>query len=1025
MKKNKLCKYFATVAALLFSFGVVMAQNVTVTGTVTSSDDGLPIPGASVVQKGTTLGVNTDANGLYQISVPKGATLQYSFMGMATQEIVVGDQTRINVVLVSSIISMDEVVVTALGISREKKSLGYAITEVSGSEIARAKEINVVNSLSGRVAGVVVTTGSFGPGSSSRIVIRGNHSITQNNQPLFVVDGIPFDNSGFGSSSGEDAGEYSKSDYGSGAADINSDDIESMSILKGPNAAALYGSRAANGVILITTKKGSLNKGLGVSYSGNFTFESPLILPKFQNEYGQGTGGNVTSNLTDLLGYSSWGAKMDGTAQLYWNGETRPYSPMPDNVKDFFRIGSTLVNTIALDGGNAQSSFRFSYTNTTANSILPGSDLKRHNFNFRATTQLTNKFSVDAKVTYFVQDSHNRPMMGTEGVIANLYAMPRNTFLEDLETYQAADYSVISYNSGAGNPYWVMKHDVNDDSKSRIQGYVKANYDFSKSFSAFFRVGTDATSQKIETINQYGHWYYPQGRLDHSMQRLSETNVDALLMYKKDLSSKFNLSINAGANHMYHTSEGMSIYAQNFKIPTKPTLESASINLPSYYPLQEKIVNSVYGFATLSYNNFLYLETSMRNDWSSTLPKGNWSYFYPSVSLSAVLNEILNIPVMDFGKVRINWAKVGNDTDPYQLMNAFLISAAGDSYLSHTILTRPSVKYDENLKPEQTSSLEFGGEFRFLKNRIYTDMSYYSIKSVDLIMNINIPPSTGYSLLHTNVGEMTNKGFEILLGGIPVQKPDFTWDVSLNFSKNTNKLVSLIEGTNSLDLSTTNSGSILVKATAGGGYGDIYATTYQRDAQGRIVVNDAGLFIAGDYKKVGNYQPDWVGGLSNTFTYKNLSLRLLIDARIGGELYSGTDAGLDAGGVSDRSLKYRETGVVINGVHDDGTVNTTSVSAEQYWQSYSNIAENYIFDQTNIRMREITLTYDLPGKLVNNSFLKGVSLGITGRNLFFLYRALDNFDPESSFSVGNYAQGVLFYNMPTTRSIGFNVSLKF
>ena len=752
MKTNKLCKFLVVIMALLFSSMVVVAQNVTITGTIIASDDGLPLSGVTIVQKGTTNGTYTNEKGFYSISVPKGATLVYSFLGMETQEVLIQDQLLINLTLNPATTMMDEVVVTALGISREKKSLGYAITEVSGTEIARAKDLNVVNSLSGRVAGVVVTTGSFGPGSSSRIVIRGNHSITQNNQPLFVVDGIPYDNQGFGSSSGEDKGEYSKSDYGSGAADINPDDIESMSILKGPNAAALYGSRAANGVILITTKKGSLNKGLGVTYSGNYTFESPLILPKFQNVYGQGTGGNTTTNLTDLLGYSSWGAKMDGSAQLYWNGETRPYSPMPDNVKDFFKTGSTLVNTVAVDGGNAQSSFRFSYTNTTANSILPGSDLKRHNFNFRGTAQLTDKFNIDAKVTYFIQESHNRPMMGTEGVIANLYPMPRNTFLEDLETFQAGDYSVISYNSGAGNPYWVMKHDVNDDSKTRIQGYVKANYDFSKSFSAFFRVGTDATNQKIETINQYGHWYYPSGRLNNSMQKLSETNIDALLMYKKDLSAKINLNVNAGANHMYSTYEGMSIFAQNFKIPTKPTLESASMNLPSYTPLQEKIVNSVYGFATISYDNFLYLETSMRNDWSSTLPKGNWSYFYPSVSISALLNEILNIPVMDFGKIRVNWAKVGNDTSPYQLMNNFLISSAGDSYLGHTILTRPSIKYDENLKPEQTSSLEFGGEFRFLKNRVYTDLSYYSIKSEDLIMNINIPPSTGYSLLHTNVG---------------------------------------------------------------------------------------------------------------------------------------------------------------------------------------------------------------------------------------------------------------------------------
>jgi TonB-linked SusC/RagA family outer membrane protein len=1033
---NLLRKFLAVIVLLMLSLFAVNAQNVTVTGTVTGSDDGLPLAGVTVMQKGTTNGTSTNSDGKYSISVPREATLVFSFIGMQPQEYKVLDQRSFNVVLAPSAVMMEEVVVTALGISREKKSLGYAVTEVAGADVARVRDLNVVNSLSGRVSGVVVTQGTFGPGSSSRVIIRGNNSLTGNNQPLYVVDGIPIDNSGYGSASEANAGEYSKTDYGSGISDLNPDDIESMSVLKGPNAAALYGSRAANGVILITTKKGALNKGLGVTYTGNFTFESPLLIPKFQNEYGQGTGGNVPADIGDLRSNAgSWGAKLDGSNKIYGtglNGETRPYVAVPDNVKSYFNTGSTLVNTIALDGGDARSSLRFSYTNTSANSMVPGSDLTRHNFNLRATTNLTDKFSVDAKVTYFLQSSHNRPVMGTEGVIAWLYRTARNISMNDLgpeqEKYQdPATYKVRTFTSGTfGNPYWFQLHDINDDNRSRIQGYVKANYNFTDWLSAFFRVGTDAVNEKVETVNQYGHWYYQTGRMTNSMAKTSETNIDGLIMFKKDLSDKINLSLNVGANHLYQTYEGMSVYAENFKIPTKPNLESASTNLPTYTPMQEKIINSVYGSAVLSYANFLYLEGSARNDWSSTLPSNNWSYFYPSVGLSVLLNELLKVDAINLAKLRANWAKVGNDTDPYQLQNAFNLSSAGDSYLGLTILTRPSTRKNPNLKPEQTSSLEIGGEFRFFNNRLYTDLSFYSIVSKDLIMDVPIPASTGYSYERTNVGEMTNKGFEMLIGGIPVQTNKFSWDISLNMSTNKNKLVSLIEGVDNFVFTTSNDGVVEVWATVGGGYGDIYATTYQRDENGKIMVTDDGLFLTASEKVlVGNYQPDWVGGISNTLTYGNLSLRFLIDARIGGEVYSGTDAGLDAFGVSDASLKYREGGVVIDGVRADGTQNTVNITGQQYWDSYTGVGENYIFDQTNIRLREASLTYSLPGKYIENTFVKGLSVGVTGRNLFFLYRALENYDPEGSFSVSNYAQGVLYYTMPTARSVGFNVSIKF
>jgi TonB-linked SusC/RagA family outer membrane protein len=1036
MKKPTFLSKFLTMIVTFFLFcSVANAQNVTITGTVIGADDGLPLGGVTVLQKGTSNGVLSNSDGNYSITVPRNSTIAFSFLGMEAQEFVITDQRVINVVMESVTTMMDEIVVTALGISRDKKSLGFAVTEVSGDDIAMVKDLNIANSLSGRVSGVVVTQGAFGPGSSSRVIIRGNNSITGNNQPLYVVDGIPIDNSGYGTANvGEERGEYSKSDFGTGVSDLNPDDIESMSVLKGPNAAALYGSRASNGVILITTKKGSRNRGLGVTYSGNFTFETPMILPKYQNEYGQGTGGNITSIYDDLRTTGgSWGAKLDGSQQLYYNGDTRPYSPQPDNVKNFFETGSTLVNTLAIDGGTDKATLRFSYTNTTADAIVPGSKLDRHNFNLRGTANLTDKFNIDTKVTYFQQEGHNRPVLGTEGVLAYVYNEPRNVDFEDLKDYQnPADYSVKAVTNGSGNPYWSLLHDRNDDSRDRIQGFAKATYQFTDYLSAFVRIGTDVINEKLESVNQVGHWYFPSGRLNFSRSRITETNLDALLIFNKDLTAKITLDANVGVNHMYHTYERQGVYGENFKIPTKPTLESASNTIPSYTPMNEKIINSVYGSAVLSYDNFFFLEATARNDWSSALAPGYWSYFYPSVSGSVLLSELIDLPVMDYAKLRVSWAKVGSDTDPYQLQNAFNMSSAADSYLGLTILTRPSVRYNPHLKPEQTSSIEFGGEFRFFKNRLFTDISYYNIKSYNLIMNVPIPASTGYTSEHTNVGELRNKGFEILLGGIPVISKDFSWEVSMNMSTNKNELVELIEGLDSYTFSTTNSGVVMVQATVGGGYGDIYATTFKKNENGDIIVNAAGTYIVGDRELVGNYQPDWVGGLTNVLSYKGLTLRMLIDARIGGQIYSGTDAALDGSGTSERTLKYREGGVVIDGVVNTGTAenpvwtpNTVNITAQQYWGSYSGIGENYIYDQTNIRLREISLSYALPASLINKTFIKGVSLGITGRNLFFFYNAMENFDPETSYSVSNYSQGLMYYTLPTTRSLGLNLRLSF
>ena len=554
---------------LMFVFCLVSMQSMqaqtTVTGTVTDSNSGVPLAGANIIEKGTSNGVSTDFDGNYSISVSDAsAILVVSYIGYTNQEITINSQSVINVALVEDASQLDEIVVTALGISREKKSLGYSVTQIDGESVSLAKEVNVASSLAGKVAGVVVSKSTSGPGGGTRIVIRGNGSINGNNQPLYVVDGVPIDNSGI---SNAGSGEFTVNDLGTGISDINSDDIESMSILKGPNAAALYGSRAANGVIIITTKKGTLGKGLGISITSNASFDSPLVLPKYQNEYGRGTDGafpNVipsdplNTQVNTVTGAGSWGPKFDGSSQLAFNGQMRPYTAQPNNVKDFFETATTFVNTLAISNSNENSSVRFSYTNSQIGSILPNSELDRNNFNLRGFAKLSDKLTFDSKITYFIQDAQNRPQQGTEGLAAYLWGLPRNISLADLKVYQNVEnpidpdnpYKVISPRTGTGNPYWILFNDSNEDKRTRISGFAKLQYQFTDWLSVFARVGTDAIDHDTKRISAVGHHFYGGGRIGFGQNERTETNYDFLIMANKDINEKLNLNANLGGKRI-------------------------------------------------------------------------------------------------------------------------------------------------------------------------------------------------------------------------------------------------------------------------------------------------------------------------------------------------------------------------------------------------------------------------------------------------------------------------------------------
>lgn len=1029
------------VFAALCSLQGIVAQ--TITGTVTDQG-GVPLPGVNVVEKGTTNGTSTDFDGNYSITVSgSNAILEFSSLGMGTVEIATNGRTAINAVLEEDAQQLGEVVVTALGISREKKSLGYAVTEVQGDEVSLVKEPNVVNSLAGKVAGVVVSRTTSGPAGGTRVIIRGNNSIMGNNQPLYVVDGVPIDNTAL---SPAGAGEYSIPDLGSGISDINPDDIESLSVLKGPNAAALYGSRASNGVIIITTKRGALKKGLGISFNSSATFESPFVLPKYQNSYGRGTDGNfptvnpgdpLAAQVASVKSNSSWGPLYDGSERLAYNGQMRNYEAQPNNVEDFFETGASFVNTISLSSGNENSSILFSYTNSDLKSILPNSNVDRDNFNLRAFTRLSDKLSLDTRVTYFLQKANNRPTQGTEGVMAYVWPLARNVHTDDLKTYQDLEnpldpenpYGVIAPTSSGGNPYWMLKNDSNTDRRSRISGFAKLQYDFNDWLSAFVRVGTDAISQDTELIYSVGRHFFTAGEVNYSQNKRTETNYDFLLMFNKDLTDKFNLNANLGANGMRFSTIRSTTQGKNIKIPGRPFLDNTEELFATQSPLIKKHVNSVYGALSFAYDDMVYLDLTGRNDWSSALASENRSYFYSSASLSLLLNEAFDMGNnINLFKLRGSVASVGNDTDPYQLVNLFRISANG--FLDNVTVTRESTLFSESLQPEDVKSTELGLELRAFNNRFYADFSYYDISSKDLIFNVPLDPGSGYSAFRTNVGEITNKGFEFMLGGIPVQTKDFSWETSINVSKNENKLVSLVEGQEFFGFSTTNSGIVNTVARVGEGFGDIETTTWLRNDAGQLILTAEGRpQSTGSREKFGNYQPDAVGGFTNSFRYRNLSLNALIDFRIGGEVYSGTDAGLDAAGVSERTLQYREGGVLVEGVVEnlDGSFspNTTTISAQDYWGAVSGIGSEYVYDQTNVRLREISLTYNFPSKILENTFVTNASISAVGRNLLFLYKDVDNFDPESSYSTSNFSQGVLFYALPSTRSFGLSLNVNF
>ena len=1015
--------------SILLLVGCALSAQKTINGIITD-ESGVPLPGVNVLVVETNDGTTTDFDGNFLIDVEEGQTIIVSYVGYEALTIKVSNDTNFNLSL-NKTGALDEIVVTALGLSRQKKSLGYAVTEVGGDDVNTVKDHNLASSLMGKVPGLNITS-SGAIGSASRITIRGNNSIGGNTQALIVVDGIPINADGI--NTGDTV--YESQVDGGGITDINPNDVESISVLKGPNAAALYGSRAGNGVILITTKKGSSKDRIGVTLNTNLSFDNPMFLPDFQDEYGQGTLSAPYNDLASNWGISSWGSKMDGSQQLYYDGTQKSYSPQPDNIKDFFRTATRAITSISLDKATDEGSVRFSYTNNNSQAIIENSGLESHNFNLRGTAQLTDKLSIDAKATYFTQEVKNRTSQGGEGILGGLYQLPRSVNIDDLRTYQmanpasASDFNVISYGQSGDNtpnPFWQAYHDERNNKRNRFIGFAKINYEFTDWLSAFVRIGSDVTEAKNSMIEKPGQHWYKGGRMNVSANTYNELNSEFLVTAKRDLMDKLNLVLNVGGNLSRRTSQGMRVFGDNFKIPTKYFISNISnLNAPQETPLVVKKVNSFYGSANFAYDDFLYLDVTARNDWSSTLGENNRSYLYNSASLSALLSRYIDPEqnIFNYFKVRASIAEVGNDTDPYQLVQTF--SVPGQGYLDLTTLSAPSVKLNPDLKPEKVTSSEFGVEFSILDNKLNFDLSIYDITTTDLIYDVPVPAATGFSFFKENIGEVNNKGVELNIGATLIDNETLTWNSSIFYAKNENSLISLTDGLDTVVYTTTNDGEASIRASVGGSLGEIYGTVWDTNASGSKIVNAEGIPVASSPDKLlGNAQPDWLGGWSNSINYGDISLSFLIDARIGGQIFSSTSAALDDIGTSVRSLQYRENGVTLSDAINSGTsaANTAAISAQQYWGAMSGIAQNYIYDQDNIRLREFSIGYNLPN--VESFGIQSAKIQLIGRNLFFLSKAADDIDPESMLGTALGGQGFQSNGIPTLRSIGMNLTLNF
>ncbi len=1023
---------------MLFLFVGGLYGQRTITGKILDSD-GAPLIGANVLEVGTSNGVASDIDGNYTITVQEGARLEISYTGFQTETLLVGDQVTIDIVL-SAGVGLDEVVVTALGIEREKKALGYSVTEVGGEDFTEAREVNIANALSGKIAGVNVSNIASGPAGSSRVIIRGNSSLTGNNQPLYVVDGIPIDNANLGS-----AGMWGGSDGGDGVSSVNPDDIETISVLKGNTAAALYGSRASNGVILITTKGGSNRSGVGVDLSTNYTFERILNTYDFQDQYGTGNRGARPTTISEALDFnlSAWGERLDGSSVIQWDGESRPYSAVEDNLGNFYRTGGTWTNSISLYGGNEDYNFRFGVTNLQNEGIVPNSGVDRNTFTTKVSGKFFNRLTAGISGSYSVEDVQNRPRLSDAPGNANFTVafLPPNIDVRPMAgpNGNGTNEDGIELETDGGiftqNPYFAAHRFETSDTRNRMIGNVTLRYDFTDWLYLQGRIGVDQYTSRRRNLTPYGTGYSPMGQLSELERRFVEVNKDFLLGFEQKFGT-FGINAFFGGNQMDQMRETLGASGSQFNIPFLETLSNLA-NQSISFSISEQAINSLYGSAEFSYNDYLYLTFTARQDWFSTLSNidvegEDNSILYPSAGASFIFSDALEMPHwLTFGKVRGSWAQVGGATDPYNL--ALTYALVGQGHLGNPLgrIAQSRIP-NANLIPLSNTEIEVGFDLRLLNNRIGVDFAYYNRKTEDDILFAGISQTSGFGSQVVNVGELSNKGIELLLSVTPLRQQDWQWDMTLNFAKNNSNVESLLDPTND-DLAGTNEAENLRVAEArsrnayihhieGYPYSAIMGFRYARDESGRILLDDNGLPMQGEFDVLGIGVHDVTAGLTNTITYKNTSLSFLLDMKTGGDIYSGTNVGAYGRGLHQHTLEGRETGTVT--LADGQTTQLNANDIQDYYGRVSGITEQFVYDASFVKLRQLTLTYRLPRSLFQDMAISGASLSFVGRNLALISSKVDNIDPEATYNNAN-GQGLEWLGVPQTRTFGFDLNVNF
>ena len=1017
----------------------ITQQSETATGTVVDAMG--PVIGASVVVKGTTNGVITDFDGNFSLSgVKKGDIIEISFVGYTTQE-VVWQGKALNVTLQEDTQQLEEVVVTALGIKREKKALGYAMQEVKGDAILAARETNVANALSGKVSGVQIIRSSNGPAGSSKIQLRGSNSVTGLNQPLIVVDGVPMDN--FTGSGNNDYWNPS-ADMGNGLSDINPEDIESMSVLKGASAAALYGSRAGNGVILITTKKGRENPGLGITVSASVSVEDIFMMPERQNIFGQGSNG-----LYEAKSGSSWGPKIEGQTVQNWNNEQEKLSYY-DNVDNFFSTGVNMTENVSFAQQFGKTAVYTSFTRLDDYSKIPGAEYSRTNMMLRASSTFgkDDRWSLDAKVQYILSDATNRPISGNNpnNSFYTMFTMPATVDIIQFKNSVDPTTGKMRWwqDGSALNPYWAADYNTNQDKRNRFLLNGSLKYKFTDWLNAEIKAGSDMYFTE-ETSKLYaGSPRSTNGSFSFGEKKFYENNFSFMLTAQKDrFLGDFGGTATFGGNMMERKSTGLSVGTGNKLIVPNwfwlSNAEKADLSVGQTY--NHKKINSLYGTVGVNYDGWAFLDITARNDWSSALSKENRSFFYPSVSASWVISDMINnrgkgMPEwFTYAKARVSYAEVGNDMDPYQLYNQYSIGSEGNT--GGITSSMGGTKYDANVKSELIKSWEAGAEVRFFNNRLGLDFTWYKSNATRQLMNIPLNALSGYGSMKINAGNIQNQGIEIMLNATPIQTKDFSWDMMLNFSKNENKIIDLYEGVEKYQLGGF--AEVQVYATAGGNYGEIWGTKFQRVEEGphagKLLLNAAGLPQGtSDRYKIGDQQADYLLGWTNTLNYKNFSLSFLIDGRFGGDIYSGTNHMLQRSGVAACTVVNgaREE-FVVDGVIADGNggyvQSDIKVTPEQYWSAVTSgnmgIAEANVYDATNIRLRNLSLNYTFPKNMLKKTPFQQVKLGLSCNNVWMIYSDMNGVDPESVFATSTNATGFEYAAAPTSRTFLFNVTLGF